>query len=108
LGGSGIRIIDGGTGYTWGTKTYTHTFTDENNKVYRGSLSYVTGAHAAKFGFLLTTVFKKDFPEPRDISYNLVNGVPASVIYFPNIGGPHDDPHPPPLHLHYNPAQGGV
>jgi hypothetical protein len=105
---SAIRIVDGGTGYTWGTKTYTHTFTDENNRVYRGSLSYVTGSHAAKFGFLFMTVFKKDFPEPRLESYTLVNGTPSSVTYVPNWGGFVDDPARALIDVDYVRPKGGL
>jgi len=79
LGGSGNRIIDAGTGYTWGSKDYNHTFHDEDNKVYRASMSYVTGSHAMKFGFSLMTIYKKDFPERNTEAYTLVNGMPSSV-----------------------------
>src|SRR5262249_30146217 len=107
LAGSGNRIIDVGTGYTWGSKDYNHTFHDENNRVYRASMSYVTGTHAVKTGFSLMTIYKKDFPERNTEAYTLVNGIPSSVTYYPNIGGDIDDPTPALIDIDYIPPKGG-
>src|SRR5262249_61632538 len=70
-------------------------------------MSYVTGTHAVKTGFSLMTIYKKDFPERNTEAYTLVNGIPSSVTYYPNIGGNIDGPTRAFIDLHSIWPEGG-
>jgi hypothetical protein len=79
------RITDNGLGisYRAGSPIY-HAYT--TNPGGRGSVSYVTGSHAVKVGFTLTTgTFQRDTKQLGNQSFTLLNGVPTQVTY---IGDP--------------------
>jgi hypothetical protein len=49
----------------------------------RGSMSYVTGSHALKTGYTLTTgKYEQTLRRVGNLDYNALNGVPTSVIYY--------------------------
>ena len=79
------RITDIGYGisYRAGTPIY-HALT--TNPGGRGSASYVTGSHAVKLGFTLTTgTFQRDTKQLGNVMFTLLNGTPTQVTY---VGDP--------------------
>jgi hypothetical protein len=70
---------------TWGATLRESPFRTDS---YRGSVSYVTGSHAFKTGFLYTTALQSDFRDfhralgALPMSYITFSGTPLQVIYY--------------------------
>jgi carboxypeptidase family protein len=70
---------------TWGATLRESPFRTDS---YRGSLSYITGSHAFKTGFLYTTALQNDFRDFHQalgalpMSYVTFSGTPLQVIYY--------------------------
>jgi Carboxypeptidase regulatory-like domain len=81
---SGANIIDIGKGIYYGNLLLGRSYYDEPGKAVRASMSYVTGAHAAKVGFSALTHGKSQLQE-RDGNMALIvlNGSPVAVTYYP-------------------------
>jgi len=57
---------------------------DQQHNVWRASMSYVTGAHSAKFGYQAAYQVQKQFTigNPNMISYTFFGGVPNSLTQY--------------------------
>jgi hypothetical protein len=78
---TGVRITETTTGRVWGPGNGTE-FNEPGFRM-RGSMSYVTGAHATKFGVSWLQHTWTDILDARQpYNYNFVNGVPDSVVYL--------------------------
>ena len=57
---------------------------DQQHNVWRASMSYVTGAHSAKFGYQAAYQVQKQFTigNPNMISYTFFGGVPSSLTQY--------------------------
>ncbi len=76
------RIIDNGLGFAYrGPQNNSDTNTTIWNE--RGSVSYVTGSHAFKVGFLAIEGHNNSLNRTLgNVRYDALNGVPLDVIYF--------------------------
>lgn len=83
-GSVGPAITESARGLTYGYATLGRSYYDEPEKTMRASMSYVTGAHAAKVGFSFLTKSKSQ-SQIRDTNRTetLLNGVPVQVAYYP-------------------------
>jgi hypothetical protein len=83
-GSAGPAVTDIGRGLTYGNATLGRNYYDEPGQAFRASMSYVTGAHAAKVGIQVLTHEKSQL-ELRDTNYavTVLNGTPVQVAYYP-------------------------
>jgi hypothetical protein len=79
---SGSAITESARNLTYGNVA--KSYYDEPEKFLRASMSYVTGAHAAKVGVQMLRKFKSQ-QQIRDTNraLTLLNGVPTTVTYYP-------------------------
>jgi hypothetical protein len=84
LDSAGPNIIDIGKGIYYANLLLGQSYYDEPGKAVRGSMSYVTGAHAIKVGFSALTHGKSQ-QQIRDgnLSEVVLNGTPVAVTYYP-------------------------
>ena len=75
------RIVDSGIGVSL-RATQACCGPDQETIAYRGSISYVTGSHAMKFGFSAIDLFNSTVNDTiGHLVYTTVNGIPSQVTY---------------------------
>ena len=81
-GSTGPAYTESARGQTYGNVG--RSYYDEPEKFVRASVSYVTGAHAAKFGFQLLRKFKSQL-QLRELNQTrtLLNSTPTQVTFYP-------------------------
>ena len=83
-GSIGPAIIESGKGLTYRNAALGLSYYDEPQTFVRGSMSYVTGAHAAKVGIQVLTKTKSQ-QQLRDGNQvqTFLNGTPTQVAFYP-------------------------
>jgi hypothetical protein len=79
-----VAVVDSGTGYSYRASPTGYTYTYTHQPSAKAALSYVTGAHASKFGVVYEWghYFETGLHHTRNMTYQFNNGVPTGITVF--------------------------